>query len=143
MPSSSNRKAVGRATSRIYCRNVCILMSTQLLNRREYFASISVFLAKQRSLRNTTHLCVQLFGRVPPHGEAPSSVRAVRSSQSPDAVRQSLKRSPGPSARRYCVAVGIPDRSVRTHSHKNKTTPWPLVSERTIPTDRPPLVDEI
>jgi hypothetical protein len=25
----------------------------------------------------------------------------------------------------------------------NKQTPWPLVRERTIPTDRPPLVDEI
>jgi hypothetical protein len=24
-----------------------------------------------------------------------------------------------------------------------KQTPWPLVRERTIPTDRPPLVDEI
>jgi hypothetical protein len=24
-----------------------------------------------------------------------------------------------------------------------KKTPWPLVRERTIPTDRPPLVDEI
>jgi hypothetical protein len=31
-------------------------------------------------------------------------------------------------------------------SNENKTkkqTPWPLVRERTIPTDRPPLVDEI
>jgi hypothetical protein len=28
--------------------------------------------------------------------------------------------------------------------HKQtKQTPWPLVRERTIPTDRPPLVDEI
>jgi hypothetical protein len=26
---------------------------------------------------------------------------------------------------------------------KKKKTPWPLVRERTIPTDRPPLVDEI
>jgi hypothetical protein len=26
---------------------------------------------------------------------------------------------------------------------QNKQTPWPLVRERTIPTDRPPLVDEI
>jgi hypothetical protein len=25
----------------------------------------------------------------------------------------------------------------------NKQTPWPLVRERTIPTDRPPLVGEI
>jgi hypothetical protein len=25
----------------------------------------------------------------------------------------------------------------------NKQTPWPLVRKRTIPTDRPPLVDEI
>jgi uncharacterized membrane-anchored protein YhcB (DUF1043 family) len=25
----------------------------------------------------------------------------------------------------------------------NKQTPWPLVSERTIPTEQPPLVDEI
>jgi hypothetical protein len=26
---------------------------------------------------------------------------------------------------------------------KTKQTPWPLVRERTIPTERPPLVDEI
>jgi hypothetical protein len=26
---------------------------------------------------------------------------------------------------------------------QNKQTPWPLVRTRTIPTDRPPLVDEI
>jgi hypothetical protein len=26
---------------------------------------------------------------------------------------------------------------------QTKQTPWPLVRERTIPTDRPPLVDEI
>jgi hypothetical protein len=27
--------------------------------------------------------------------------------------------------------------------HKTKQTPWALVRERTIPTERPPLVDEI
>jgi hypothetical protein len=27
--------------------------------------------------------------------------------------------------------------------NKQKQTPWPLVRERTIPTERPPLVDEI
>jgi hypothetical protein len=31
----------------------------------------------------------------------------------------------------------------RPVTNKNKQTPWPLVRERTIPTDRPPLVDEI
>jgi hypothetical protein len=29
------------------------------------------------------------------------------------------------------------------YNQPNKQTPWPLVRERTIPTDRPPLVDEI
>jgi hypothetical protein len=29
------------------------------------------------------------------------------------------------------------------NANTNKPTPWPLVRERTIPTDRPPLVDEI
>jgi hypothetical protein len=30
------------------------------------------------------------------------------------------------------------------HKYKQKKqTPWPLVRERTIPTERPPLVDEI
>jgi hypothetical protein len=28
-------------------------------------------------------------------------------------------------------------------NNKNKQTPWPLFCERTIPTERPPLVDEI
>jgi hypothetical protein len=31
----------------------------------------------------------------------------------------------------------------RTGYFTNKQTPWPLVRERTIPTERPPLVDEI
>jgi hypothetical protein len=30
-----------------------------------------------------------------------------------------------------------------TNKQTNKQTPWPLVRERTIPTERPPLVDEI
>jgi hypothetical protein len=29
------------------------------------------------------------------------------------------------------------------HIYSNKQTPWPLVRERTIPTDRQPLLDEI
>jgi hypothetical protein len=34
---------------------------------------------------------------------------------------------------------------VRTKRERetNKQTPWPLVRKRTIPTERPPLVDEI
>jgi hypothetical protein len=31
----------------------------------------------------------------------------------------------------------------QTKKKKNKQTPWPLVRKRTIPTERPPLVDEI
>jgi hypothetical protein len=31
----------------------------------------------------------------------------------------------------------------KTNKQTNKQTPWPLVRERIIPTDRPPLVDEI
>jgi hypothetical protein len=29
------------------------------------------------------------------------------------------------------------------YQKQTKQTPWPVVRERTIPTDRPPLVDEI
>jgi hypothetical protein len=29
-----------------------------------------------------------------------------------------------------------------TNTNKQTKTPWPLVRERTIPTERPPLVDE-
>jgi hypothetical protein len=38
--------------------------------------------------------------------------------------------------RRFNVDRGNEDQNT-------KQTPWPLVRERTIPTDRPPLVDEI
>jgi hypothetical protein len=31
----------------------------------------------------------------------------------------------------------------QTNKQTNKQTPWPLVRERTIPTERQPLVDEI
>jgi hypothetical protein len=31
----------------------------------------------------------------------------------------------------------------RMSTEQTKQTPWPLVRERTIPTERPPLVDEI
>jgi hypothetical protein len=34
-------------------------------------------------------------------------------------------------------------RYVKTHKQTNKQTPWPLVYKRTVPTERPPLVDEI
>jgi hypothetical protein len=34
-------------------------------------------------------------------------------------------------------------RHTREDKNTNKQTPWPLVRERTIPTERPPLVDEI
>jgi hypothetical protein len=30
-----------------------------------------------------------------------------------------------------------------TDKRTNKQTPWPLVRKRTIPTERPPLVDDI
>jgi hypothetical protein len=33
--------------------------------------------------------------------------------------------------------------SVPLQPRKQKQTPWPLVRKRTIPTERPPLVDEI
>jgi hypothetical protein len=35
------------------------------------------------------------------------------------------------------------DTGTFSYTDKQKQTPWPLVRERTIPTDRPPLVDEI
>jgi hypothetical protein len=47
------------------------------------------------------------------------------------------------------VTVGYVISHTATEVHKKneqtnkKKTPWPLVRERTIPTDRPPLVDEI
>jgi hypothetical protein len=34
-------------------------------------------------------------------------------------------------------------REIKIGNKQTKQTPWPLVRERTIPTDRPPLVDEI
>jgi hypothetical protein len=34
-------------------------------------------------------------------------------------------------------------RGTRYKGPETKQTPWPLVRERTIPTERPPLVDEI
>jgi hypothetical protein len=45
-------------------------------------------------------------------------------------------------------ASGLCPSSGILHNHnaqnkQNKQTPWPLVRERTISTDRPPLVDEI
>jgi hypothetical protein len=45
---------------------------------------------------------------------------------------------------RYRITAEYPEET-RNPQNKQKTkqTPWPLVRERTIPTDRPPLVDEI
>jgi hypothetical protein len=42
----------------------------------------------------------------------------------------------------YQASLLYPD-SAAFNTKTNKQTPWPLVRERTIPTDRPPLVDEI
>jgi hypothetical protein len=40
------------------------------------------------------------------------------------------------------MGISLEHRSLENMT-KNKQTPWPLVRERTIPTERPPLVDEI
>jgi hypothetical protein len=37
----------------------------------------------------------------------------------------------------------VPIDTLTVHIVDTKQTPWPLVRKRTIPTDRPPLVDEI
>jgi hypothetical protein len=45
-----------------------------------------------------------------------------------------------------CICYWKENQRERGHyenQEKQKQTPWPLVRERTIPTDRPPLVDEI
>jgi hypothetical protein len=41
------------------------------------------------------------------------------------------------------LRVGDLGTDKKLSKQKNKQTPWPLVRERTIPTERPPLVDEI
>jgi hypothetical protein len=41
------------------------------------------------------------------------------------------------------VEIIVANFNDENNSHKQKQTPWPLVRERTIPTERPPLVDEI
>jgi hypothetical protein len=44
------------------------------------------------------------------------------------------------------VPEGIKQNKTKQNKKKKqqqKKTPWPLVRERTIPTERPPLVDEI
>jgi hypothetical protein len=39
---------------------------------------------------------------------------------------------------------GVPaNAKTKSGRFKQKQTPWPLVRKRTIPTERPPLVDEI
>jgi hypothetical protein len=42
----------------------------------------------------------------------------------------------------FVWCVGAPFHTQR-RKQTNKQTPWPLVRERTIPTEQPPLVDEI
>jgi hypothetical protein len=39
--------------------------------------------------------------------------------------------------------IVMEEEKYRVKTYQFKQTPWPLVRERTIPTDRPPLVDEI
>jgi hypothetical protein len=44
----------------------------------------------------------------------------------------------------HLLHQGDKNRWTRNNKQTNKQqTPWPLVRERTIPTERPPLVDEI
>jgi hypothetical protein len=47
------------------------------------------------------------------------------------------------SARRVRTTVNLCFLGRRIHMTNTKQTPWPLVRERTIPTERPPFVDEI
>jgi hypothetical protein len=54
---------------------------------------------------------------------------------------QSLAELAKAPSYRLGVAGLTPDKV--TVTNKTKQTPWPLVRERTIPTERPPLVDEM
>jgi hypothetical protein len=51
-------------------------------------------------------------------------------------------RTPIPTVYTFLMPSIYDIHSIRIQLTKKKT-PWPLVRERTIPTDRPPLVDEI
>jgi hypothetical protein len=44
---------------------------------------------------------------------------------------------------RICAGETMLAVTINRITNKTKQTPWPLVRERTIPTERPPLVDEI
>jgi hypothetical protein len=64
-------------------------------------------------------------GGKPPQINKPSALKCYK-------VLELLPTQPRPGALRYYVCLA-----------SLKLTPWPLVRKRTIPTDRPPLVDEI
>jgi hypothetical protein len=73
--------------------------------------------------RNTIHFWVENF-RMSASAikkKPRDSVCTVRSPQNIEAVRQSFIRSPRRSARRYSVALGLSDRSVRRILHKDLT----------------------
>jgi hypothetical protein len=46
---------------------------------------------------------------------------------------------PGTSGTAVCISISLTSLMLI----QTKQTPWPLVRKQTIPTDRPPLVDEI
>jgi hypothetical protein len=67
-----------------------------------------------------------------------------RTSSHPDACVKKTGRGAHGSVVVEALCYEPEGRGFDTQSENYKTkTPWPLVRERTIPTERPPLVDEI
>jgi hypothetical protein len=69
----------------------------------------------------------------PSSSETSVLTRATRRNISEDTILLPLFRE---DRRRYVLLISY-------MQEEAKQTPWPLVRKRTIPTDRPPLVDEI
>jgi hypothetical protein len=76
------------------------------------------------------------------------SARSNRISKNTHANEHCSGPGTHPSTMETCQVIGLlppPPPSISSYLtlFKTKQTPWSLVRERTIPTDRPPLVDEI
>jgi hypothetical protein len=137
-----------KTPSTLASRNYCATWSQIYEDLNDIYSQISFFKLHGKIVQYDLRLlcflvldsCLQTIGRTFRSGIANRKASVCRRLTRTQRIQNSHKMS-GPQRHSNLRSWHSSGRG--HYKQKNKQTPWPLVRERTIPTERPPLVDEI